>query len=390
MKQNTKQQLYAVPEDKQRPPQWASVPELVEELVAGRCVVLVDDEDRENEGDLIAAASLVTADTINFMAKHARGLICLAMRPERSAQLGLKMQEKHGMNPISTNFTVPIEAAKGVTTGISAADRAHTIRTAVAQDARPDDLVQPGHVFPVRSVPGGVLERAGHTEAGCDVCALGGLEPAAVIVEIMKEDGTMARQPDLEKFAAQHDLKMGSIADLIRYRASTEKTVHLEEERLVETTEGPFTVKVYRDHLGKREHVAFVRGDLSGEEPTLVRVHQFEPLHDLAGASQTPGRWSFGKALQRIAQEDCGVLLLLGGSSSPLAALHREAPTADESVENGGSLSTGTRTVGIGSQILRDLGLHRIRLLGFPARYPSLSGFGLEVTDFLASDDEPA
>ena len=363
------------------------IPELTAELAAGRAIVLVDDEDRENEGDLIVAAELITPEMINFMARNARGLICLTLTGEHCSRLGLKMQVKEGNSRHSTNFTVPIEAAEGITTGISAADRARTILAAVAPDAKPDDLVQPGHIFPCRAVPGGVLERAGHTEAGCDLCRMAGLQPAATIVEIMNEDGTMARRPDLEAFCEQHGLKMGSIADLIRYRSATEKIIfECEQEKRIETIAGECDLKVYSDQISGARHLAFVFGGIDADTPTLVRVHQFEPLHDLAGRVQFAGRWSFADALHHIAAEGAGVLLLLGGT-----AVGEETPSLHPSTQTSGSpdgqVSTGTRTVGIGSQILRDLGVGQIRLLGAPTRYPSLSGFGLEVVEFLTDPD---
>lgn len=373
----------------------ASIPELTAELAAGRAIILVDDEDRENEGDLIASADLITADMVNFMARYARGLICLTLNAARCSQLGLKLQSKEGYNPHSTNFTVPIEAASGVTTGISAADRAHTIRTAVASGARPEDLVQPGHVFPCRAVSGGVLERAGHTEAGSDLCRLAGLQPASVLAEIMNEDGTMARRDDLEVFSEQHGLKMGSIADLIRYRSSTEKMVSLEQERSIETSVGTCKLLVYRDEIDRARHLALVFGQPKADEPVAVRVHQFEPLHDLMGVVQFSERWSFGGAMRYIAAAGTGVLLLLGnrkgGFASAPVLLEEEdgAPSPDKPDDDKqGRVSTGTRTLGIGSQVLSDLGVSKIRLLGAPTRYPSLSGFGLELVDFVPPSSE--
>ncbi|MGI9344813.1 MAG: 3,4-dihydroxy-2-butanone-4-phosphate synthase [Gammaproteobacteria bacterium] len=374
----------------------ATVPELVQELQAGRAIVLVDDEDRENEGDLIVAAELITPDLINFMAHQACGLICLALTDERCAQLGLKLQEKAGKSALSTNFTVPVEAAQGVTTGISAADRAHTILTAVAKDACPDDLVQPGHIFPIKSESGGVLERAGHTEAGVDLCRLAGLEPAAVLVEIMNEDGTMSRRPQLEDFAAKHQLKMGSIADLIRHRSATERMVQCESTQNVDTLAGGCRLAVYSDCVSSSRHLAFVFGDWSADDgqEILVRVHQFEPLQDLAGMVRFQRRWSFADSLRYISEQGQGVLLLLAGQSGltqlnpeSIVAGTSETTTARDIPAMGGSASIAHRTVGIGSQILRDLGVRNLRILGSPGRYPSLSGFGLELTGFVTPDD---
>ena len=357
----------------------ASVPELIGELSAGRAIVLVDDEDRENEGDLIVAAELVTADMVNFMARYARGLICLTLTPQRCSQLGLRMQVKEGSNQFGTNFTVPIEAATGVTTGISAADRAHTIRTAVAADASPNDLVQPGHVFPVRAVPGGVLERAGHTEAGSDLCRLAGLEPASVLAEILNEDGSMARRPDLEVFSEQHGLKMGSIVDVIRHRSATESVVSLERSSQVETLAGSCELKVYTDSIAGDQHLAFVFGNPDAQRPVPVRVHQYNPLHDLASIAPSPGDWSFAEALRHIAKAGAGVLVLLGDRAGP-------SPVSGMSdTANGGQMSLDTRTVGIGSQILNDLGVHKVCVLDAPNRSPCLSGFGLEVVEFLSA-----
>ncbi|MBT8122705.1 MAG: 3,4-dihydroxy-2-butanone-4-phosphate synthase, partial [Gammaproteobacteria bacterium] len=265
--------------------------EIIEDIRAGRMVILMDDEDRENEGDLVMAASLVRPEDINFMASHGRGLICLTLTRDRCKQLALPLMVPTNRSIHSTNFTVSIEAATGVTTGISAADRARTVQAAVAQAATSDDIVQPGHIFPLMAQPGGVLTRAGHTEAGCDLARLAGLEPAAVIVEILKEDGSMARRPDLELYAKQHNLKMGTIEDLIRYRIENEKTVEHVAENDLATDHGVFRVHAYHDTVDDSVHLALVMGEINPEEPTLVRVQVQNTLSDLCDAETEGQHW---------------------------------------------------------------------------------------------------
>ena len=363
---------------------FAPIPELLEELRAGRMVVIVDDEDRENEGDLIMAAELVRPADVNFMVTHARGLVCLSLTRERCAQLGLPPMVRDNTSPHHTNFTVSIEAAEGVTTGISAYDRAHTIRTAVKPNAAASDLAQPGHIFPLQAQPGGVLTRAGHTEAAADLAMMAGLEPAGVLVEILNPDGTMARRPELEVFAREHGLKMGSIEELIRYRLETEHTVERADERDIDTPWGPFRLVTYRDRLSHGLHHALVRGAPDAAEPALVRV---QPLNLLADALHWQ-RPDFGPAvagvMQRLAEEGAGALVLLedrSGADALLARI-RQAPEAPAAAI--GSSLTEWRRNGAGSQILSDLGFGRLRVLGTPRKQVGLPGFGLEVVEYVS------
>ncbi|KAB8182951.1 3,4-dihydroxy-2-butanone-4-phosphate synthase, partial [Lysobacter maris] len=302
---------------------FAPIPELLEEIRNGRMVVIVDDEDRENEGDLIMAAELVKPSDINFMVTHARGLVCLSLTRERCAQLGLPPMVRDNTSQHHTNFTVSIEAAEGVTTGISAYDRAHTVRTAVRPDARPADLHQPGHIFPLQAQPGGVLNRAGHTEAAADLAMMAGLEPAGVLVEILNADGTMARRPQLEAFAREHGLKIGSIEELIRYRLDTEHTVERVDARPIETEHGPFQLVTYRDRLSHGLHFALTRGEAVASIPTLVRVHVMNPLADALHWRRPDFGPAVGEVLATIAAEACGVLVLLGDQPGPDALLRR-------------------------------------------------------------------
>jgi 3,4-dihydroxy 2-butanone 4-phosphate synthase/GTP cyclohydrolase II len=359
----------------------APIPDIVADLKAGRMVVLVDEEDRENEGDLVLAAEHVTADAINFMARHARGLVCLTLTEERCRQLELAPMVRENRSGTGTNFTASIEAAEGVTTGISAADRARTVRVAIASDAKPTDLVQPGHVFPVMAMPGGVLSRAGHTEAGCDLARLAGLEPAAVICEIMKDDGTMARLPDLVEFARTHGLRIGAIADLIHYRSRTEKLVERIAERPLATAHGSFRLVVYREKLTDATHLALVRGPISPETETLVRVHEPLSVMDLLDAQNASHSWSIPAALEAIAEAGRGVVVLLHRPEAP-QELRRRAMGTEVPL----SSKMDLRNYGIGAQILRDLNVGRMRLLARPRRMPSMIGFDLEVTGYV---DQP-
>jgi 3,4-dihydroxy 2-butanone 4-phosphate synthase/GTP cyclohydrolase II len=361
----------------------SSTDEILEDIRQGRMVVLMDDEDRENEGDLIMAASKVRPEDVNFMARYGRGLICLTLTRDRCRQLRLPLMVSETDADQSTNFTVSIEAAEGVTTGISAYDRAHTIRTAVAPDARPDHLRQPGHIFPLMAQPGGVLTRAGHTEAGCDLVRLAGLEPAAVIVEILNEDGTMARLPQLEQFAREHGLKLGTIADLIRYRLEKERSVERIAERDITTDFGPFRMYCYEDHVNGTVHLALVRGSLAGTASPLVRVHLKDTVRDLVGAHEQGLSWSLRSALERIAKEGTGIVVLLRPHESPLEIAeavrsgNRFAPSAKA---RGAQV---LRTYGIGAQILRDLGVTSMRVLSAPKQMHGLSAFGLEVAGYV-------
>ena len=371
---------------------FSSVDTLIDEIRAGRMIVLLDDEDRENEGDLVMAAQHVTPEAVNFMAKHARGLICMPTTVDRARHLRLQPMATSNRSKHHTNFTVSIEAAEGVTTGISAADRARTIRVAVSPGASPDDLVTPGHVFPLVAEPGGVLSRAGHTEASCDLARLAGCEPAAVIVEIMNEDGTMARLPDLEKFAAEHGLKLGTIADLVHYRALHDSTVERIGEKEIETVHGAFRVVAFRDTLKGNVHLALVRGQVDAGAPTLVRVHAPNVLLDLVGAvREGPRSWSVDRALARVAEEGSGVVVILAGTEGPEDTLERfelfpDTPSFNRSLRADGS--SVYHSVGLGSQILRDLGVRRMRLMSFPTRYNAISGFDLEIVEYITDDGE--
>jgi 3,4-dihydroxy 2-butanone 4-phosphate synthase/GTP cyclohydrolase II len=359
--------------------------EILAELRAGRMVVIMDDEDRENEGDLVMAAECVRAEDINFMARYGRGLICLTLTRERCAQLRLPLMVSDTDRTQRTNFTLSIEAAEGVTTGISAHDRAHTVHAAVRPDARPEDLRQPGHVFPVMAQPGGVLTRAGHTEAGCDLARLAGFQPAAVIVEIMNDDGTMARQPELEAFARRHNLKIGTIADLMRYRLHTERSVERIAERRVDTEFGEFRLYCYEDHVNRDVHLALVRGELSGPEPPVVRVHLTDTLRDLLGVHDGTRAWTLRAALRRVAAAPCGVIIILRQSETPReladsVQLLGERPSIEAAGVPSGAV---LRRYGIGAQILQDLGVRRMHVLSAPKQMHGISAFDLEVIDYL-------
>jgi len=361
---------------------FATVPELLEEIRNGRMVVIVDDEDRENEGDLIMAAELVKPSDINFMVTHARGLVCLSLTRERCRQLGLPPMVQANTSQHHTNFTVSIEAAEGVTTGISAYDRAHTVRTAVRPDAKPQDLSQPGHIFPLTAQPGGVLTRTGHTEAASDLALLAGLEPAGVLVEILNPDGSMARRPELEVFAREHGLKMGSIEELIRYRLSTEHTIERVDEREIETEHGPFRLHTYRDRISHGLHFALLRGQADAARPTLVRVHMQNPLADALHWRRADFGPAMGDVLKRIAAEGQGALVLLGDNASADSLLDRIRQTPAAPASRAGALAEW-RSNGAGSQILADLGLGKLRVLGTPRRQIGLAGFGLDVVEYV-------
>jgi len=361
--------------------------ELIDDIAAGKMVILMDDEDRENEGDLIMASSLVRPDDINFMAKFGRGLVCLTLTQERCEQLNLRLMVDKNEASFETNFTLSIEAAEGVTTGISAADRARTIQAAVAADAKPRDIVQPGHIFPIMAKKGGTLIRAGHTEAGCDLARLAGLEPSATIVEILNEDGSMARRPDLEEFAEQHQLKIGTIADLIEYRMNTENSVSKELCVDWPTEFGQFKLHAYKDDIDGQTHIALVKGNITPEEAVLVRVHIADVATDLLGKEKKDGgSWTIRRALQKVADEGAGVVLLLGNQSSPVAILDRIATLSGQDRPNSSEQakqSRATRTVGIGSQILVDLNVQQMRLLSPLKKYHSLAGFNLQVIEYI-------
>ncbi len=363
--------------------------EIIADIQKGKMVVIMDDEDRENEGDLLMAASLVRPQDINFMARYGRGLICLTLTEERCRQLRLPLMVAANESPLGTNFTVSIEAAKGVTTGISAHDRAHTVRTAVAPAAGPGDLVQPGHIFPIMAQPGGVLTRAGHTEAGCDLARLAGLEPAAVIVEILNEDGSMARREDLERFADDHGLKTGTIAELIRYRLANEKTVEKVAECGIDTEFGGFRLVSYQDNIEGQLHYALVKGEPRPDDPVLVRVHLPDTLRDLLAVELGDGSRPLRSALARIAQETQGVIVVLANRDTPAQLMRRMRAfglRADEALhqEPEDSPAADLRTYGIGAQILNDLGVRRMRVLSAPRRIHAISGYGLDVVDYVS------
>jgi 3,4-dihydroxy 2-butanone 4-phosphate synthase/GTP cyclohydrolase II len=353
------------------------IPEIITEIRAGRMVILVDEEDRENEGDLVVAADAVTPDIVNFMARFGRGLVCMPITEERARQLDLAPMTPVNRSVHGTNFTVSIEAASGVTTGISAADRAHTIRVACAPNARPADIVHPGHVFPLVAHCGGVLVRAGHTEACCDLAALAGFSPAAVLCEIMKDDGTMARLPDLVDFARQHGLKIGAITDLIHYRSQTERLIERVGERPIRTAAGDFWLVTFRDKLAEATHLALVRGNIAPEQETIVRVHEPLSVVDLLDYDSRVHSWTIPAALSRLARADRGVLVLLHRPESALDL--RDRAIADQPrVESKMDL----RNYGIGAQILRDLNVGKMRLLARPRKMPSMAGFDLTVTGY--------
>jgi 3,4-dihydroxy 2-butanone 4-phosphate synthase/GTP cyclohydrolase II len=367
-----------------------TIPELLDDIREGRMVVLMDDEERENEGDLVMAASKVRPEDINFMARFGRGLICLPLTRERCAQLKLPLMVNQNEARFTTNFTISIEAAEGITTGISAYDRAHTIRTAVMPDASPEDISQPGHVFPLMCSPGGVLSRAGHTEASADLAMLAGLEPAAVLVEILNEDGSMARRPELERFAQEHQLKIGTIADLIRYRMENEKTVEHISSDEVNTDFGPFQLHTYRDTIEERLHLALVRGTIRGDEPFLVRVHVQNPLSDVLSIHRSDFGMPLRTALAEIDAQGSGLALVLGGDKSDKEVLRlieqKPAPAIEASGDN--RKSRELRTYGIGAQIIADLGIHKMRVLSAPWKLTGLAGFGLEVVEYIDTLNE--
>ena len=360
------------------------VSEIINELRAGRMVILVDEEDRENEGDLVMAAEFVTPKAINFMVTHGRGLVCLTLTEERCEQLELPLMSARNGTAYGTNFTVSIEAAEGVETGISVADRARTVQVAVARDAKATDLVQPGHIFPLKAQNGGVLVRAGHTEAGCDLAQMAGVAPAAVICEILKEDGEMARLPDLIEFGKQHGIKIGTIADLIQYRSRTESLVQRVSEREVDTVQGTFKLVVYSDRIGNATHLALVRGEMQPGREALVRVHEPLSVIDLLDVKSASHSWNFNRALAAVARSECGVIVLLHRPETAVDLAARALPGVIPV-----NPKNALRTYGIGAQILRDLKVTKMRLLSKPRRMPSMAGFDLQVTGYLQPEDEP-
>ena len=363
------------------------VKDIVADMRAGRMVILVDEEDRENEGDLVLAADHVTPEAINFMARFGRGLICLTLTRERCGLLQLPPMALRNGDKKGTAFTVSIEAAEGVTTGISAADRSRTVEAAVAKNAKAEDLVQPGHIFPLQAVAGGVLMRAGHTEAGCDLAAMAGCTPASVICEIMKDDGTMARLPDLQIFAAEHGLKIGTIADLIEYRSRVETLVTKVASRPIETAYGPFTLNAFKDKTNHSVHLALVKGAWEPTETVLARVHEPLSVLDALEVGRTMHSWSLDASMARIASEGKGVLVLLncGESAEQLLAQIDGTARASHGPERG---RMDLRTYGIGAQILRECGVHKMNLMGNPRRMPSMTGYGLETMGYVTNSTQ--
>jgi 3,4-dihydroxy 2-butanone 4-phosphate synthase / GTP cyclohydrolase II len=361
------------------------VEDIVADMKAGRIVILVDEEDRENEGDLVLASDHVTPEAINFMARFGRGLICLTLTRERCEYLKLPPMAARNGTVYSTAFTVSIEAAEGVTTGISAADRSRTIEVAVAKATKPTDLVQPGHVFPLQAVDGGVLMRAGHTEAGCDLAAMAGCSPSSVICEIMKDDGTMARLPDLQIFAAEHGLKIGTIADLIAYRSRNESLVHKVSARPMHTAHGEFTAHAYKDMTSGAVHLALVKGTWNADTEVLARVHEPLSVLDALEPNRVMHSWGLAAAMQRIATEGTGVIVLLNCGESGEQLLNQFDGTA-RSAHGPERGRMDLRSYGVGAQILRDCGVHKMRLMGNPRRMPSMTGYGLEITGYLSKE----
>ena len=374
--------LSIVQKAKLTPVKISPVEDIIADMAAGKIVILVDEEDRENEGDLILASDFVTADAINFMARFGRGLICLTLTKERCERLQLPPMTARNGDKKGTAFTVSIEAAEGVTTGISAADRACTVQAAVAKNAKPQDLVQPGHIFPLQAVDGGVLMRAGHTEAGCDLAQLAGCSPSSVICEIMNDDGTMARLPDLQLFAAEHGLKIGTIADLIEHRSRTESLITQVGTRVLHTAFGEFTARAYQDKASGGVHMALLRGQWNKDESVLVRVHEPLSVIDLLEQGRTMHAWSLDEAMKHIAKQEQGIIVLLncGESAAQLLAQFADSAKPAQAPERG---RMDLRTYGIGAQILRDCGIHKMTLMANPRPIPSVTGFGLEVTSHL-------
>ncbi|GAB3377061.1 bifunctional 3,4-dihydroxy-2-butanone-4-phosphate synthase/GTP cyclohydrolase II [Spongiibacter taiwanensis] len=370
---------------------FSKIEDLIQDIRLGKMVILMDDEDRENEGDLVMAAECVRPQDINFMATHGRGLICMPMTRERCKQLNLPLMVDRNASGFGTKFTVSIEAAKGVSTGISAADRAHTVRTAAAKNAVAEDIVQPGHIFPLMAEPGGVLNRAGHTEAACDLARLAGFESTGVICEIMNEDGTMARREDLEKFASQHDLKMGTIADLIHYQVLNERTVERISSGTISTDYGDFQLHAYKDSVAGEIHFAVQKGEINADEPCLARVHLGSTVRDLL-QTQPPGKttgWNINRCLSAIAKHG-GVVVLLANREKAEDILYDldiarglKQPLQGDSIQ----YQTTYFNIGLGSQILRDVGAGKLRLMGAPVKYNAISGFDLEMVEFVSPEE---
>jgi len=368
--------------------EFSSIQEIVSDLRVGKMVIIVDDEERENEGDLLMAADKVTPEDINFMAKYGRGLICLTLTQSRCNLLRLPLMATQNTGLEETNFTVSIEASEGVTTGISAHDRARTIRVATAPGAQPTDIKQPGHIFPLMAKPGGVLTRAGHTEAGCDLTRLAGLSPAAVIVEVLNDDGTMARRPDLIEFSKRHNIKIGTIADLIRYRVSNEQSIERISEQEVETGFGKFQLMTFEDHINRDVHFALVKGNITDQSNPLIRVHVENSLRDSIGIDHQSLGWPMRSALEQLSKEKEAVLVALCYSSQPKDFLEMIKAIDREDIEQSQAQAESSvlRTYGTGSQILRDIGVKRMRVLSEPKKMQAISGFDLEITEYIEKE----
>ena len=370
-----------------------SIEEILQDIREGKMVILMDDEDRENEGDVIMAAECVQPEHITFMATEARGLICMPMSRERCERLNLPLMVQRNSSGFGTKFTVSIEAARGVTTGISAADRARTVQVAAAKGTTAEDIVSPGHIFPLMAQPGGVLSRAGHTEAACDLATMGGFQAAGVICEVMNDDGTMARRPQLEEFAERHGLKIGTIADLIHYRTMNERTVECVDHYELDTEYGQFRLHTYRDSIQGETHLALTMGEFSHDDPVLVRVHITDTLRDLLHVNYAGShRWPLHQAMRKVAEEGRGAIVLLNNGQDSYALEDRirgffDSRARGEAAESAGS-SGVYLTVGTGSQILRDLGVGKMRLLSAPIKFSGISGFDLEVVEYLPYDED--
>ena len=366
---------------------FSDIESIIADIRDGRMVIMVDDENRENEGDLLMAAEKVRPEDINYMARYGRGLICLTISRERCAQLRLPLMVDETDQRHATNFTLSIEAAEGITTGISTHDRAKTVQVAVAKGAKAEHLRQPGHIFPVMAQPGGVLTRAGHTEAGCDLARLAGFEPAATIVEILNEDGSMARRPDLERFSRDHQVKIGTIADLIRYRLEKERNVERIVEEKITTAHGDFTLYCYDDHVNHTVHIALAKGDLRTAEDPLVRVHIQDTLGDILRVSDSRLGWQVDRAIERIAREPAGVVVILREqeSSRDLVEAVKGLSQSVDDLQRRRDGDSVLRTYGVGAQILRDLGVNRIRVLSAPKQMHGISGFDLEISEYVES-----
>lgn len=364
---------------------FSDIEDIIADIRDGKMVIMVDDENRENEGDLLMAAEKVLPENINYMARYGRGLICLTLSRERCARLRIPLMVHETDEHHATNFTISIEAAEGITTGISAHDRAKTVQVAVAPDAQPDDLKQPGHIFPLVAQPGGVLTRAGHTEAGCDLARLAGFESAAVIVEILNEDGSMARRTDLEKFARKHTIKIGTIADLIRYRLEKERYVERIDKKPVQTAHGEFTLYCYDDHLNQTVHLALVKGDVQASTEPLVRVHLQDTLGDVLGIRSPALGWPLDSVIERISREDAGVIVVLRDQQSSRELMDAVGSLSEvkDDLESWRGRDAALRTYGVGAQILKDLGVQRMRVLSAPKHMYAISGFDLEITEYV-------